>query len=115
MVVSPVLSLTGAVRPGQGISAFFQGPCSLARRMCHAGRGLFLMTLLANVWVPVDSTGGRTANNPLFAVDASSAANAWAVGNTSNGGLSQTLALHWNGTKWARVASPSPANPGSAD
>jgi len=48
-------------------------------------------------------------------VAASSASNAWAVGNTSNGGQSHTLALHWNGRRWARVSTPSPANPAASD
>jgi hypothetical protein len=36
-----------------------------------------------------------------------SADNAWAVGFTS-GGTAQALILHWNGSNWARVASPAP-------
>ncbi len=38
---------------------------------------------------------------------ATSASNAWAVGFATNHGT-QTLILHWNGVKWARVPSPSP-------
>jgi hypothetical protein len=37
------------------------------------------------------------------------ARNAWAVGYTNNG---NTLIVHWNGTAWAQVPSPSPP-PGS--
>lgn len=33
---------------------------------------------------------------------------AWAVGWYDNGPASQTLILHWDGTAWARVPSPSP-------
>ena len=37
-----------------------------------------------------------------------SASNAWAVGNTLVGGVDQTLILHWDGSTWAPVPSPSP-------
>jgi len=40
-------------------------------------------------------------------VAATSASNAWAVGNTSSG----TLIVRWNGTAWKRV--PSPGRAGS--
>jgi hypothetical protein len=53
----------------------------------------------------------------LFGVTATSARNAWAVGCGGNcfqgfGGI-KTLILHWNGTAWRRVPSPSPGT-GSA-
>src|SRR5215472_4972187 len=53
----------------------------------------------------------------LFGVAATSASSAWAVGCAGNcfqgfGGI-KTLILHWNGTAWKRVPSPSPG-PGSA-
>ncbi len=35
-----------------------------------------------------------------------SAQNAWAVGSTGTG---KTVILHWNGTAWTQVPSPSPA------
>jgi len=48
----------------------------------------------------------------LFGVAATSAGDAWAVGCAGNcfqgfGGI-KTLILHWNGTAWTRVPSPSP-------
>jgi hypothetical protein len=53
----------------------------------------------------------------LFGVAATSASNAWAVGCAGNcfqgfGGI-KTLILHWDGTAWTRVPSPSPGT-GSA-
>ena len=51
----------------------------------------------------------------LSGVRVLSANDAWAVGDASDHGLSQTLILHWNGTRWRRVASPSPGSfPGLA-
>ena len=43
-----------------------------------------------------------TAEALLFQVSATSAKNAWAVGEANN----RTLILHWNGKKWKRQASP---------
>ncbi|HEY1914640.1 MAG TPA: hypothetical protein VGH27_03600 [Streptosporangiaceae bacterium] len=37
-----------------------------------------------------------------------SASNAWAVGDYSDGDASRTLIEHWNGSKWANIASPGP-------
>jgi hypothetical protein len=62
-------------------------------------------------WKAVPSptpAGGGT----LFGVAATSARNAWAVGCAGDcgqeaGGV-KTLILHWNGTAWTRVPSPSP-------
>ena len=58
--------------------------------------------------------GVRAAADPSFpgslhGVAAASSTDAWAVGFTSPpGGRNYTLILHWNGTAWSRVASPSP-------
>jgi hypothetical protein len=57
---------------------------------------------------PTPSPG---ASGCLTAVTAVSPSNAWAVGWTAVNHLSgprRTLVLHWNGTRWARVASPAP-------
>jgi hypothetical protein len=51
----------------------------------------------------------------LFGVAATSANDAWAVGQyQSASGPLRTLIMHWNGTAWARVPSPNPA-PGGDD
>ena len=61
--------------------------------------------------VPSPTPAGGGA---LFGVTATSASNAWAVGCAGNcfqgfGGI-KTLILHWNGTAWKRVPSPSPGS-----
>lgn len=58
--------------------------------------------------VPSPNPGGPTHNNLLFGVATISVVNAWAVGSFSNGTASQTLVLHWNGSAWKRIKSPSP-------
>jgi hypothetical protein len=53
---------------------------------------------------PTPGTGGG-----LTGVTATSASNAWAVGDfTAAGGANLSMILHWNGTAWARQASPAP-------
>jgi hypothetical protein len=55
--------------------------------------------------------GGPTHFSGLFGVAATSAHNAWAVGNYSNGKVRQTLILRWNGQSWSQVRSPNPGGP----
>jgi hypothetical protein len=65
---------------------------------------------------PVPVIPGRTATIPgipggLDAVSATSATNAWAAGTqTLASGHVGTLILHWNGTTWSKVASPTPGS-----
>jgi hypothetical protein len=47
----------------------------------------------------------------LFGVAATSARNAWAVGQAVDSG--KTVILHWNGTAWKRVTSPTPKGGGA--
>ncbi len=46
--------------------------------------------------------------NGLRGVAATSARNAWAVGETDTLADDLTVILHWSGTRWARAASPNP-------
>jgi hypothetical protein len=66
--------------------------------------------------VPSPDPSGSANSNSLWAVAATSASNAWAVGAYSGkGGIGQALIVHWNGRKWTRVISPSldrPSVPG---
>lgn len=50
--------------------------------------------------------GGSADDNYLAAVAATSASNAWAVGQYNNGTTYGTLIEHWNGTAWKHVTSP---------
>jgi len=51
--------------------------------------------------------GSFTISGQLFGVAATSAGNAWAVGDTPSG---KTLIVHWNGQVWKQVPSPSPSS-----
>jgi len=58
------------------------------------------------------SPGPPPVADDLYSVDAVSPASVWAVGDLINNGPGptfKTLVLHWNGTKWARIASPNPS------
>jgi hypothetical protein len=61
-------------------------------------------------WSQVSSPSPGSSNNVLFGVSGVTPDNAWAVGDTSgtSGGGTESLVVRWNGTKWSRVASPSP-------
>ena len=65
------------------------------------------------------SSSGRSVSvgesNSLGAVSTRSTCDAWAVGAFSNGGRSQTLIEHWDGTRWRHVQSPNPGGPSHAD
>jgi hypothetical protein len=53
------------------------------------------------VWTRQQSLNpGGSHNSHLFSVAATSATNAWAVGEYGTGNGKRTLALHWNGTAW---------------
>ena len=56
--------------------------------------------------VPSPDQGGSTNRNVLVAATATTTRNAWAVGYSANGAGTNTLILHWNGTKWVRVGGP---------
>jgi hypothetical protein len=61
--------------------------------------------------VKAPDPGGATGSTTLFAVSAGSAADAWAVGyyrNPITNANGNSLALHWTGTSWKKVATPSP-------
>jgi hypothetical protein len=94
------------------------------RRLPAAGRGLAALaaglacTAGLAAGSPAHAATGRgplalpPGSTRLNAVSADSATDAWAVGTADTGpagvGVSQSLALHWKGTSWAKVKSPNP-------
>ncbi|MEO5953505.1 MAG: hypothetical protein ABIQ44_13655, partial [Chloroflexia bacterium] len=60
-------------------------------------------------WTLVNSDNHGSVENYLYGVTPVTATDAWAVGYYANtAGLYRTLTLHYNGTNWAYVSSPSP-------
>jgi hypothetical protein len=67
-----------------------------------------------SAWKQVPSPSPNSPNgDTLTGVAATSATNAWAVGESNLNGRPQPLILHWNGTAWKQVPSPNP--PGFAN
>jgi hypothetical protein len=61
----------------------------------------------AAAWSVVQSPNATPGNNELHAVASVSANDVWAVGTSDNTlGVNQTLILHWDGTAWGIVPSP---------
>lgn len=59
---------------------------------------------------PAGPVASASITGLLAGVAATSASNAWAVGNTRAAGTgNKTLILHWNGTAWTQVPRPAPA------
>jgi hypothetical protein len=65
--------------------------------------------------VPSPNPAGASGTNVLFAVDATSASNAWAVGFSRTKSSTHTLIAHWNGKAWRAVPSPNPNGPAAGD
>jgi hypothetical protein len=60
-------------------------------------------------WTQVPSNGPGTSAGVLNSVSARTHSDAWAAGYFSTGsGGTKNLVLHWNGTNWTEVTSPSP-------
>lgn len=59
-------------------------------------------------WSIVGSPNTSSAqNNDLNRMTCTSSSNCWAVGSHSTASANQTLVLHWNGTSWSIISSPS--------
>ncbi len=103
----PVTSYAGELA---GVSALSP---SRAWAVGYSTSGNLVLRWNGTAWTRVTSPSpGEAGLDLLNGVSAVSRSDAWAVGNyaTSNGG-NRTLALRWNGFRWARVASPSPEVP----
>jgi hypothetical protein len=76
-------------------------------------RRSLIMHYNGTTWHVVTSPNGATPFE-LRGVTAIAADNAWAVGDAvatdGSGQPAQTLVMHWNGTGWSVVTSPSPAS-----
>jgi hypothetical protein len=66
-------------------------------------------TAVAGNWslVPTPNIVGGVTTNDLFDVTCVSESDCWAVGRYAAGSVRQTLTLHWDGSTWSIVPSPS--------
>jgi hypothetical protein len=77
----------------------------------HLGDRTLLEHWDGTSWTKVKSPDPSSLGNTLYAIDAASSNDVWAVGMARvDGGSSKTLALHWDGVSWLRVGSPSPSS-----
>src|SRR5579859_6198044 len=87
-------------------------------RIGHSRRSLAVALFAALILAaPADRADALPGNHPVvslpairgqvYSVAAVSANSVWAVGNTLSSPM-RTLIVHWNGSAWTRVASPSP-------
>jgi hypothetical protein len=76
-----------------------------------SGNGTLTEQWNGKKWSVVPSPNVGTQPNELFGVAAVSASDIWAVGfSEPNPSVFRTLTLHWDGTSWSIVTSPSPVN-----
>jgi hypothetical protein len=81
----------------------------LAAAVTAGGIGLATTSATAGIRTPERATS--LPSGQLFGVTATSARNAWAVGQDTDNG--NTIILRWNGTAWKRVPSPTPKGGGA--
>ncbi len=95
-----------------GLDGSFGSPVTLVNEVLHWNGSKWLLASVPNP----DGTGSG-ASNELFGDFCANSRDCWAVGEygSISGGTGSILtqALHWNGTKWSRVKTPSPG--GTAD
>ncbi len=63
-------------------------------------------------WSKIESPAAQNTNFGLDGVSAVSGSDAWAVGNYGINGSAtfDTVILHWDGTAWSKISSPSPGS-----
>jgi len=72
-----------------------------------------IMRWNGTTWTQVPSPDPGTGfgkGSSLSSVAVAPDGTAWAVGNSDSNGIVSTLIMHWNGTAWTTVPSPSPAD-----
>jgi hypothetical protein len=98
--------------PGQllGVSAVSPSfAWAVGYRRTAAGLRTLALRWDGTGWAAVATPNpGDGRQSMLDAVTTLSPTDAWAVGSYSIGSGFKTLALHWNGTRWTQVPSPSP-------
>lgn len=106
MVVTPPASTAGA-----GLTGSFAASDTDAWVVggpAHDSTAPVALNWNGTAWssVPTPAPSGSTPDWVLKSVAASSASDAWAVGEQSSGKIHNSLYEHWNGTAWSVVAGP---------
>ncbi len=126
----PASQHPAAVSPGRHPGAVSAGrrPAGMLTLRGHGSPGIFPVP--GHAWpgpVPIRPASGHAlvlpagvpspgTSSTLSGIFCPSASNCWAVGSYRSAQLaSLDEALHWNGSKWAQVAVPSPGGTGNGD
>ncbi len=103
--ILPYLYIMGGITAGPGGTAFAVGE----HFPIGGSQVPAILKLTGSTWKKVAVSA--PSNALLNAVSYAPGGTAWTAGSTG----SSTLILRWNGTKWTRVASPTPGSGGSLD
>jgi len=91
-------------------------PWAVGNSSTSTGPHAFIQAPKNGVWraVPSPDPGGPGHDNSaLNGVAATSAKNAWAVGDYTPGTATLTLIEHWDGTAWRQLPTPDPSSTGN--
>src|ERR1035438_4889659 len=106
---------TGVTPPASTAGAELTGPYALSDTdawvvggPANASAAPVTLNWNGTAWssVPTPTPSGSTPDWVLESVAASSASDAWAVGEQSSGKIHDSLYEHWNGTAWSVVTGP---------
>jgi hypothetical protein len=97
-------------RPGRNIAAVSTSNAWIVGRAPEQNGSALIFHWDGSSWNPVPELplpGGPASE--LSGVAARSASDVWAVGSyRTSSGATRSLMLHWNGTRWSRLAAPGP-------
>lgn len=110
-------AIVSSPNPAGSSSSFLNGVTCVSVDDCwavgnHFSPGNPQQTLIEHfdgtAWSIVESANtSPSQHNVLYGVTCVDASDCWVVGSYTNGGNSQTLSLHYDGTAWSVVPSPS--------
>src|SRR5689334_15997413 len=96
-----------------GIGTFALGTAACGAGEDRIGRASSALSSTATScgtdWSAVDSPNAESGDNSLASVSGASAADVWAVGQfapDANPNITETLALHYDGTAWSLADTP---------
>jgi hypothetical protein len=95
--------------PGSALSGVSADSASDAWAVGNTDKGALILHWNGSAWTKVASPHPSLHGSYLAGVSAVSRNDVWAVGGYTNHttGVEETLILHWNGSAWTKVASPS--------
>ena len=93
-------SVRGVLRLGACATSAVLAFAAVPAEAASAAPGGASASPACKTWVHVKSPNAGSGDNDLFGVAATSAGDAWAVGQAFTGVVTKNLIEHWNGTAW---------------